>query len=40
MTGQIASVAALLLSPEASYVTGVELLVDGGGDVVDVSVTA
>ena len=28
------------LSSEASYVSGVELLVDGGGDVVDVSATA
>ena len=37
---EIASVVAFLLSSEAAYVTGVELLVDGGADVVDVSATA
>lgn len=37
---EIASVVAFLLSSDASYVSGVELLVDGGGDVVDVSATA
>ena len=37
---EIASVVAFLLSAEASYISGVELLVDGGGDVVDVSATA
>ena len=37
---EIAAVVAFLISPEASYVSGVELLVDGGGDVVDVSATA
>jgi len=37
---EIASVVAFLLSPEAAYVSGVELLVDGGATVVDVCATA
>ncbi len=37
---EIASVVAFLLSPEAAYVSGAELLVDGGADIVDVSATA
>jgi len=37
---EIASVVAFLLSPEAAYVSGAELPVDGGATVVDVSGTA
>ena len=37
---EIASVVAFLLSPEAAYVNGAELPVDGGATVVDVSATA
>ena len=37
---EVAAVVAFLLSEEAAYVSGVELPIDGGATVVDVSATA